>query len=137
MLGQTPKALVWIDEQLRLLTVLFAFIGGIAVLALVGITAVAVGWRYGLNNPIFGIEDLSIVTLTVVAAASVAYGGRHQAHVSVNIINQFASRSFTRWTDTLMRLLTFSISAMASYALFTKACGKEKACGQKEENSCR
>lgn len=97
-------------------------------LVLVGITVVAVGWRYGLNDPIFGIEDLSVVTLTVVAAAAVAYGGRRGAHVSVNIITYFFGRKVTRWTDAIMRAATVGIAGLATYGLFTRACGIEKAC---------
>ena len=81
-----------------------------------------------LNAPIFGIEDLSIVTLTVVAAGSVAYGGRKGAHVSINLLSYVGGRGLTRVTDPLMRLAVAAISLLAAYALVTKACGLEKAC---------
>lgn len=107
---------------------LFAVIGALGMCGLLLIVVVAVTWRYGLNNPIFGIEDLSVVTLVVVAGASVAYGARHGSHVSVNIIGYFFGRNVTRYTDALMRLLTVGVSALAVYALITRACGIEKAC---------
>ena len=83
MATETPKALVWADKQLGRLAGLLAVLGGLGVFALVGITIVAVVWRYGLNDPIFGVSDLSVVTLTFVAGAAVAYGARKNAHVSV------------------------------------------------------
>ena len=76
----------------------------------------------------FGISDLSVVTLTVVAGGAVAYGARHNAHVSVNVISLVAGRKVTRWTDAIMRALTIAIAGLATYALFAKACGIEKAC---------
>ena len=63
-----------IDRQLGRLAGLFAVVGSLGIVILLGVTVVAVFWRYMLNAPIFGIEDISIVTLTLVAAGSVAYG---------------------------------------------------------------
>ena len=107
---------------------LLAILGGLGIFALVGITVTAVIWRYGLNDPIFGVSDLSVVTLTLVAGSAVAYGARQNAHVSVNVISYVAGRRITRWTDAIMRALTTAIAGLATYALFAKACGIEKAC---------
>ncbi|MFV2002800.1 MAG: TRAP transporter small permease, partial [Paracoccaceae bacterium] len=88
------------------------------------ITMVGVFWRYVLNDPIFGIEDVSTMTLTVVVAASVAYGAHHRSHVSVNIITMIAGRNFTRISDLIVRILGVAMLGVASYALFFKgACG--------------
>ena len=43
--------------------------GGLALTVLAGLTVVAVFRRYALNDPIFGVEDLSAMTLTIVVAA--------------------------------------------------------------------
>lgn len=107
---------------------LLAVIGAVSIIGLMLITIAAVTWRYGLNNPIFGIEDLSVVTLTLVAGAAVAYGARHNAHVSVDVISYFFGRRVTRYTDTVMRVLAAAIAGLATYALFGAACGIEKAC---------
>ena len=92
------------------------------------VTAVAVFWRYALNNPIFGIEDLSIIALTFVAGGAVAYGARRGAHVSVDIISMSMGPRVTRFTDILMRVLSLAILGLATWALYDKACGVEKAC---------
>lgn len=128
MSRQTPKVLTWADRQLGHLTGLVAVVGALAVFSLMMITLVAVIWRYALNNPIFGISDISMMTLIIVAGASVCYGARHGAHVSVNVIGMVADRNITRYTDALMRLLSFGILALASYALASKACGAARAC---------
>ncbi len=117
-----------IDKVTGAIAGAFAFVGGIGVVALMLITVVGVFWRYALNDPIFGIGDVSVLTLTVVAACSVAYGATRHAHVSVNVIKMFAGRKVTRITDAIMRLAAVFITALAAYALFAKACGFEKAC---------
>ncbi len=118
----------WCDRQLGRLAGLLALLGALGVAALMGITVVAVIWRYLLNDPIFGIEDLSILTLTFVAAGAVAYGGRQGAHFSVNIIQYFFGRSVTRVTDAIMRALSAGIAGLAAYALVQKSCGLERGC---------
>jgi len=120
--------LAQIDKQLGRLAGLFAVAGSAGIIVLLGITIVAVFWRYVLNAPIFGIEDISIVTLTVVAAGAVAFGGYKDAHVSINLITYFFGRRVTRVTDALMRLAVAGVSFLAAYALITKSCGIEKAC---------
>ena len=120
--------LTWMDTQLGRLTGLFAVVGSIGIAALMVITLVAVLWRYGFNNPIFGIGDLSVLTLSIVAAASVIFGARNNSHVSIDVISRFFGKRVTRWTDAIMRILAVAILAAATYALVTKACGFEKAC---------
>ncbi len=128
MARQTPNALLWADRQLGRLTGLVAIVGALAITGLVGITLVAVIWRYALRDPIFGVSDLSMMTLIIVAGASVCYGARHGSHVSVNVISMAFGRRLTRFTDALMRLLAVIILALAAYALADKACGAERAC---------
>lgn len=116
------------DKLIRQISYIYAFVGAIGVIALMLITIVGVIWRYALNDPIFGIGDLSVVTLVIVAGCSVAYGAITQAHVSVNVIRMFFDRKVIRFTDVIMRLAAIFIIGLATYALFTKACGFEKAC---------
>ncbi len=117
-----------VEKLLGHLVAALAFIGSLGVAALMVITVVAVIWRYLLKNPIFGIGDLSVLTLTIVAAGAVAYGTGTGAHVSMNVLNRFFSRSITRWTDAVMRLLAAAVCSLAAFALVDRACGIEKAC---------
>lgn len=122
------EQLAWIDKQLGRLAGLFAVAGSAGILVLLGVTIVAVFWRYLLNTPIFGIEDVSIVTLTVVSAGAVAYGGRKDAHVSIDLITYFFGRRTTRITDAIMRFAVAATAFLAAYSLIVKSCGIEKAC---------
>ncbi|MCY3880366.1 MAG: TRAP transporter small permease [Rhodobacteraceae bacterium] len=118
------SAFAAIDVWLRRLTSLLAVGGGVALTGLVGVTVIAVFWRYVLNDPIYGIEDVSTMALTVVVAASVAFGAQRGAHVSVNVIRFVGGRRLTRVTDIVCRILGTSIVALAAYALFVKgSCG--------------
>jgi len=125
--------LIWMENQLGRLAGLFSLIGAISVIALMSVTLVAVFWRYVLNSPIFGIEDISTMMLTVVVAASIAYAAHQNSHVSVNIITFFCGRPVTRITDAITRVLCIAMIALATYALFKNgSCGLE--CGQTTNN---
>lgn len=127
-MAEKPAFASQIDKGLGLVAGLFAVAGGLGIFVLLGVTVVAVFWRYVLNTPIFGIEDVSIVTLTVVAAGAVCFGGRRGAHVSIDLIDRLAPKRITRFTDAVMNLLACAICLVAVYALITRACGLEKAC---------
>ena len=117
--------LAWLQRWLSRLTVLAAIIGGAAVAGLMALTVVAVFWRYGLNDPIFGLEDLSTLTLSVVVAASVAYAASRQAHVSVDLLGHLRlGRKLSRVIDAIAQSLSLAMVALAGYALFSKgSCG--------------
>jgi TRAP-type C4-dicarboxylate transport system permease small subunit len=118
--NHSGRAVDVIDRAARWLAVL----GGIAVIALVAITAVAVFFRYVVNDPIFGINDLSRMVLLVIVAGAVPYGGRAGAHVSVDVLGMFGGRAVTRWTDVVVRLLGIVIACFATYGLVKQGlCG--------------
>ena len=77
-----------------------------------------------MNNPIFGIEDISVLTLTIVVAASVAYGAWTRFHVSVELIELIASYRLTRLCGILAQLLAAGTVSYVAYALATiGSCG--------------
>ena len=101
-----------------------AYIGSFTMASLVGITGVAVVFRYIINDPIFGIYDISEMVLLTTVACSFAYGGREGAHVAVDILNLVGGRRVTRWTDVLVRLLGIGITTVTVYALLVQGnCG--------------
>ena len=120
--------LAWLDKQLGRLVGLFAFVGSVGIFLLMATIVVAVVSRYGLNDPVFGIEDFSVLVLAVVAAAATIFGARNNAHISIDLISKLFGRKVTRITDMIMRILALAMLALAAYALATKACGFEKAC---------
>ncbi len=124
---QIPGPLRAADRVLQRVAGALAALGALGIVALMGITLAAVIWRYWFRDPISGTGDLSQMTLIIVAGAAVAYGARHQAHVSVDLIAPLGRR-VTRVTDIVMRLLTLFIIGLSVYALMDKACGLERAC---------
>lgn len=126
-LENVPGPLRAADRALRWLSGALAVVGSLSIVGLMGITLVAVIWRYWFRAPISGTGDFSQMTLILVAGAAVAYGARHQAHVSVDLIAPLG-RQVTRVTDIVMRALTLFIMALSVYALMDKACGMERAC---------
>ena len=102
----------------------FAVAGGVALAVLLGITVAEVFWRYVLNDSLLWIEDVSTMSLAVVAAAAVAYGAREGSHVCVNLLARLAGRRVTRITDAIARLLGVGATGAAAYALFVHgSCG--------------
>ena len=108
-------------------------VGGVTVVFLVGLTVVSVFWRYVLNDPIFGITDISRMSLVVIVAGSLAYGGRIGGFVHVDILAVVGGRKVTRYTDIFVRLSGIAILALATYSLREEArCGFE--CGEFTDN---
>jgi TRAP-type C4-dicarboxylate transport system permease small subunit len=124
----TPNVIKRCDVIVARLATGLAIVGELGIVALICTIAVSVFWRYVLNDPIFGINDFATLTLILVAGASVAYGARNGAHVSIDVISQLMGPKMSRIADVVMLLATFSIISLACYALFVKACGFEKAC---------
>ena len=120
----TPAGLLaGLDRGLGILAGLFAAAGAAALAVLLGVTVVAVVWRYALNAPIFGIEDVSTMALVVVVAASVAHGARRGAHIAIDLIGRFGRR-LTRLTDVAARALGAGMLVLAAWALADRgSCG--------------
>lgn len=129
----TPAPLRLMEKGLGILAGLFAVAGGLALLVLAVVTGVSVFYRYILRAPIFGIEDITTMTLTVIVAAAIAWAAVNRGHVSVNIMTMAAGRSVTRIADAIGRLVSCAMLAFASYALFVKgSCGMP--CGAMTSN---
>ncbi len=114
------RGLHWIDRVSGVLAV----VGGAATVFLVVLTVVAVFFRYVLNNPIFGVDDLSQVALSVVVAGSIAYGARAGAHVHVDILGMVGGRKVTRYTDVFVRAVGALVVGLTAYGLIDQGlCG--------------
>lgn len=121
------------ERQLSRLARLFAAIGGVAIVCLMGINIVAIFSRYILNDPIFGIEDLLAVNLTVFVAAAIAYGGLNQANISINVIKFFTKGAKLRFTDFVAQVLELLVVGCVTYSLLSVgSCGF--ACGAVTSN---
>ena len=100
---------------------------------LVGVTVVSVFFRYVVNDPIFGVTDVSRMSLAVIVAGSIAYGARQGGMVHVDILAKFGGRKITRLTDVFVRLGGIVIVALSSGALWEESrCGFD--CGEFTDN---
>lgn len=93
---QQPRLIRWLDAFDRVLKLLSLTTGGflLGFMMLFGSFNVLV-MRKALNNPIVGTEDLLILSLVLVAAISVPFGGRVGAHIEIEVLERF----FPRWFD--------------------------------------
>ena len=120
MRDRAAASMAWLDR----IAAALAVIGAASVVLLVVLTVVAVVFRYILDNPIFGIDDLSQVGLSLAVAGSIAYGGRRGAHVHVDVLNMIGGRKVTRYTDILARAIGAFIVGLTAYALVKQGwCG--------------
>ena len=118
------RCLTRTESYCRRLTAGFALVGGIALVVLLGATVADVFWRYVLNDSLVWAEDVSVMALTVVVAAAIAYGAGEGSHVCVNLIARFWGRPVTRVTDLVARALGVGVTVMAASALFVHgSCG--------------
>jgi TRAP-type C4-dicarboxylate transport system permease small subunit len=99
---KADHALVLIDRLVRPLAL---YLGGILIVLLCLLTVTAVGFRYILNSPIFGVADITQLILLAVVTFSVAQSGRTGGQVAVELLGTFTSPRFTRWTDILVKIL--------------------------------
>ncbi len=91
-----------VDSAVRLL----AYLGGLAILWLMGLTVVAVVMRYVFNAPILGAQDISELSLVLVVFLALAHCGWTGGHVAVDLIGMVMKPGILRWTDTLVRAIS-------------------------------
>ncbi len=102
MEGRREKTDAAVDRAVRLL----AYLGGIALLWLMGLTVVAVVMRYVFNAPILGAQDISELSLVLVVFLALAHCGWTGGHVAVDLISMFLKPENLRWTDSLVRAIS-------------------------------
>ncbi len=102
----------------RLVRWLALFCGGLVLVALMAVTIVDVFYRYVLNAPIYGSNDVSVVLLVLIVAFSIAYGGRTGAHVSVEVFTRLFNRSIDRIVSVFIRLIGAAAMTLATWQLY-------------------
>ncbi len=102
----------------RLVHWMALFCGGLTVLGLLGLTVADVVFRYALNAPIFGGQDVSRLVLLLCVAFSIAYGGRTGAHVSVEVFTKLIGAWFERLAATLVKLVGAVVMAVMARQLY-------------------
>ena len=106
---QKPRAVEHFDRAVRLL----ALAGGIVLILMVGLTVVDVFMRKFMNAPIFGAQDISMMSLMLVVFFGMAYCARIGGHVAVDLINGINPK-ILRILDIIINLIgTFVVGALA------------------------
>lgn len=61
--------------------------------------------RKALNAPIRGAEDLMVLSLVILVAIAIPFGGRCGAHIEIEVLESRMSAAFARWSMFVLRLL--------------------------------
>ncbi len=85
---------------------LCAYISGIALFWLMGLTVVAVIMRYVFNAPILGGQDLSEVSLIVVVFPALAYCGWTGGHVALDVVASRLKPRTLLWSDRVVHTVS-------------------------------
>ncbi|ETX00769.1 MAG: hypothetical protein ETSY2_38515 [Candidatus Entotheonella gemina] len=111
MAPRAGRSVRLVDRGVRFL----AFLGGLALVWLMGLTVVAVIMRYVFGAPILGAQDISEMSLVLVAFLGLAYSGWTGAHIAVDLIGGMLPPGLTRWTDTVVRLIGAGLMAVVTW----------------------
>lgn len=102
---------------------------GVTALILLGLTIiVSVFWRYVLNRPIFGSEDIATMCLTVVVASAIAYAGHRNGHITIDLLPRSRYRMIEKTRIAIVAIVNVGIAVTLSLALLKSGlCGLQ--CG--------
>jgi TRAP-type C4-dicarboxylate transport system permease small subunit len=120
-------SLRWLDAFDRVLKLLCLALGGLLLgfMMLFGSFNVLV-MRKALNNPIVGTEDLLILSLVVVAAISIPFGGRVGAHIEIEVLERFFPRWFDLASLLLLRLVGAALMVVMTWQLIEAGHNAER-----------
>ncbi len=110
-----PTIFLWLD---RLLIWAALLIGGmmLAFMTIFGTINVLV-MRKALNAPIRGAEDLMILSLVVLVAIAIPFGGRVGAHIEIEILEARMSAKFAQWSLFVVRLVCGALMLLMAWEL--------------------
>lgn len=70
-----------------------------------------------MNAPIRGAEDLMIVSLVILVAIAIPFGGRVGAHIEIEILESRMSPSFSRWSLFSIRVICGALMLLMAWEL--------------------
>ncbi|MCR9138769.1 MAG: TRAP transporter small permease [Alphaproteobacteria bacterium] len=108
----------WLKPLDRILTWAALLVGGtmLAFMMLFGSINVLI-MRKALNAPILGAEDLMILSLVILVAIAIPFGGRTGAHIEIEILESRMSPAFARWSMFVLRLLAGGLMLLMAWEL--------------------
>ncbi|MEP2533232.1 TRAP transporter small permease [Shimia sp.] len=112
------KLPIWIRTLDRALVILALLGGGAALAFMVFVSSFnVVIMRKALNAPIRGAEDLLILSLVIMVAFAIPFGGRTGAHIEIELLESRMSPMFARWSMLIMRLVAGALMLTMAYQL--------------------
>ncbi|WP_305984475.1 TRAP transporter small permease [Roseibium sp. MMSF_3544] len=110
--------LLWIKALDKLLVWVALLCGGamLAFMTLFGTWNVLV-MRKVMNAPIRGAEDLMILSLVILVAIAIPFGGRCGAHIEIEIMESRMSPGFARWSMFVLRLVGGALMLLMAFEL--------------------
>ena len=70
-----------------------------------------------MNAPIRGAEDLMILSLVILVAIAIPFGGRVSAHIEIEILESRMSDSFARWSLFVVRAICGALMLLMAWEL--------------------
>lgn len=109
-------------SQLGRVTLLLTWIGGAAMLAMVGIIVVSVAMRYVMQQPMLGANELIQMTSVVLVMAALPYCTEQGGHIRVDILDGVLGRWGRLAGDVVYRVLAiFVLGTLAQRAVVKTA----------------
>ena len=107
-IGQLDRVLIWTA----------VLIGG-AMLAFMTVfgTLNVIVMRKLMNAPVRGAEDLMILSLVILVAIAIPFGGRVGAHIEIEILESRMSPWFAQWSMFVVRLICGALMLLMAWEL--------------------
>lgn len=74
--------------------------------------------RKALNSPIQGAEDILILMLVVIVAISIPYGARTGAHIEIEMLAPYMSRTVSRLSLILVKVMGLALLLVMAWRLW-------------------
>lgn len=104
----------------------FALVGGFALFALMLLVSAAVFFRYVLNQPILGDQELVQIGMSVVVMLAIPYAGLKGAHIRVDILDGFLGAAGRFWADVFTRVVSSFVLFLLAHKTWDKTLDAHK-----------
>jgi len=126
MTGGKPD-LLWLDVFDKWLVRFTVLAGGLGLAFMVLLTFWnVIVMRKILNDPILGAEDLLVLNLILIVSIAIPFGGRVGAHIEIEILEQYMSEAFARWSQFVLRLVATALVLLLAYRLYEAGVSAKK-----------
>ena len=121
------RPLPWLDAFDRVLKLACLWLGAglLGFMAIYGSFNVLIMRKF-LNNPIVGTEDLLVLSLVLVAAISIPFGGRVGAHIEIEVLEHLMPPKLDRVIQLVLRAVAVALMGLMSWQLIEAGHNAER-----------